>query len=286
MRLAISLLVLAAACQQTHIVPEPTAPAPEVAPLAQTAAYDWGQTFERIAVVGASSTAGFGLVSDGGAKARLSDFLNAAIEPEHAIVYDGGSELLFLNPEGLGTAQIAAAEAVGPTLLVGIDFLFWFFYGDGATTADRLARLEGGLALLERFDCPIVVGDLPYMIKAAGGMIPWSMMPDAEGFAPANARITEWAAAHDNVTLVALDAVHEQLESGGRYTSGSFAWDPAKQGPLLQGDALHPNMPGTGALAVEILAALAAHKKATLESVAGGTLEELVSEVDAKLNAF
>jgi len=194
--------------------------------------------------------------------------------------------MMFLNAEAIGGVQVQRALEVDPTLVVGVDFLFWYFYGDGKTTAGRLARLEGGLAELERFDCKVVVGDLPYMVKAAGGMIPWPMMPDAEGFAPANARIIEWAAARDNVVLVSLAEVHGQLDAGEAYARGTFTWDPDTDGRLLQLDELHPNMPGTGALAIEILAALAAHENATLESVARGTLEELVAEVDAVLNAF
>lgn len=248
--------------------------------------HDWGTTFERIAVVGSSSTAGFQVQTPGGAAARLADFLDAALEPEHTIAYDGGDLMMFLNPEALGGVQIQRALAADPTLLVGVDFLFWYFYGEGETTADRLERLEGGLAELARFDCTVVVGDLPYMIKAAGGMIPWAMMPDAEGFAPANARINEWAAARDNVVLVSLAKVHGQLDAGEAYARGSFVWDPATDGRLLQLDELHPNMPGTGALAIEILAALAMHEGATLESVARGTLEELVDEVNRTLNAF
>lgn len=294
MRLAFATLALTSAlvaCQQQRLAPDPSAaePASWTPPdkaHVEPEVFDWAPLLERIVLVGSSSTAGFGVMSAGGAGARLADFIDAAIDPEHRVALDEGDAMLFLNPEPLGALQIQRAHAADPTLLVAIDFPFWFFYGQGASTAERLERLEGGLELLDGFTCDIVVGDLPYMIKAAGGMIPWSMMPDEEGFAPANARIAEWAAARDNVTLVSLDAVHQKLETGGVYSMGSFTWDAERQGPLLQPDELHPNMAGTAAMAVEILAALAQTKGATLESVARGTLEELVAEVDAAVNAY
>jgi hypothetical protein len=279
-------LALTVACQDTTQYSVGVTAGETIALEADPIEHDWAATFERIAVVGASSSAGFGVVSPGGAAARLSDCLHAAIGQNNTIVLDEASEFLFLNPETLGAIQIKKAAGADPTLLVAVDFLFWFFYGDGDTTAERLARLETGLAHLEAFDCPVVVGDLPYMIEAAGGMIPWSMMPDAEGFQPANARIHAWVAAHPNVTLVSLDATHKLLNAGGTYSRGSFEWDTRARGALLQADHLHPNLAGTAAMAIEILNALAIHESATLENVAQGTLEGLVSKVDAELNRY
>lgn len=279
-------LVLTVACQDSTPYSADVVAGETVVLAPEPAAPEWAALFERIAVVGASSSAGFGVVSPGGAPARLSDCLHAAITTDNTIVFDGASELLFMAPEALGASQAQAALAKDPTLLVAVDFLFWYFYGNGTTTADRLARLETGFSLLESFDCPVIVGDLPYMIEAAGGMIPWSMMPDAEGFAPANARIHAWVDAHPNVTLVSLDATHKLLKSGGTYTRGSFEWDTQARGTLLQADHLHPNLAGTAAMAVEILHALAQHESATLESVAQGTLEGLVSKVDEEVNRF
>ena len=47
------------------------------------------------------------------------------------------------------------------SLIVAIDFLFWFGYGAGKDAEGRMASLEQGLDLLEGLMGPILLGDLP-----------------------------------------------------------------------------------------------------------------------------
>ena len=71
----------------------------------------------------------------------------------HEPVQNFGDRLFFVQPEAAGRYQIEQALKAKPTLLVGIDFLFWFCYGDGSTDKDRLQRFEKGLKLLESVEC-------------------------------------------------------------------------------------------------------------------------------------
>lgn len=243
------------------------------------------ETFKRIAIIGASSAAGFNLQFETGVPTRLADYVDEALKGPHRIAYDGATELLFLDPEGLGAKMATEALAAEPTLLIAPDFLFWFFYGSGSTTEARRARLEAGLALLEPFNCPIVIGDLPYMQEAAGGMIPYSSMPAADSFDAANARIREWAKQKGDVAIAPFVAVNRSLHSGAPYVLGDFTWDPAELGSLLQADHLHPNLAGTAILCLEVLKSLAESHGQVLADIAEVNPEDLVDEVDDRVSS-
>jgi len=269
--LALALLPMAG-CLSSHSAPAPAAPAPAVAPAVNT--------FERIAIIGASSSAGFNLQLETGVPTRLADYINEALHVPHEVVFDGATELLFLDPEGMGAKMASDALEATPTVLIAPDFLFWFFYGAGPTTEARRARLETGLALLEPFTCKLVIGDLPYMQGAAGGMIPLSSMPRGDSFEAANARIYAWAAAHPNVAVTPFVAVNKTLQSGARYVLGDFTWDQDELGGLLQADQLHPNLAGTAILCLEVLYSLTQLDKTALIDVSMVDPEELVDAVD------
>lgn len=248
-------------------VPEPPAPLS-------------AELFARVAVLGASSAAGFNLQLETGTPTRLADFLDQALLVPHEVVFDGATELFFLDPEGIGESSVREALAARPSLVVAPDFLFWFFYGDGRTTAARRARLEHGLSLLDAFDCPLVIGDLPYMHEAAGGMIPHIAMPMGDSFDAANARLRAWAAEREEVTVLPFVTMNQTLKSGLAYRVGDFVWDPAELGGLLQADHLHPNLAGTALMTLEILSHLAESRGAILAGVALEDPEELVDAVD------
>ena len=70
-------------------------------------------------------------------------------------------------------------------LVVGVDFLFWFCYGEGSTDAGRAQRFETGLKLLEQIPCPLVVGDIPDASSATNtGILSIAQVPSGE-FLPA-----------------------------------------------------------------------------------------------------
>ena len=96
--------------------------------------------WQRVVVIGASASAGFILSEPFGGtntdRCRLNRYLDAAINIPHAPVENLASPLLFMNPEAFAPVQIAAAKHEQPTLVVGLDFLFWFCYGDADTEAE------------------------------------------------------------------------------------------------------------------------------------------------------
>ena len=99
--------------------------------------------------------------------------------------------MLFMQPEVLGRQQLDEALKLKPTLVVGLDFLFWFCYGDGNTSAERLQRFERGLKLLEAVQCPLILGDIPDASGASESMLTPDQIPSAQAMAAANRRLKE-----------------------------------------------------------------------------------------------
>ncbi len=224
------------------------APASAQEPVARPAA---------VAVIGASVSAGFvdritGTDAERNQTLRLAAVLGAVWPRERADIRSFADAMFFLDPDAKGVAQVERALRAAPDLVVGIDFLFWFGYGDvGASddpTAARLARLGKGLALLERLPCPLVVGDLPDMRDANPRMLPPRLVPSVEELAAVNEAIHAWAGARPGVAVFPLaewvQAVRQHgdtVESGGRRIS-------LPPEALLQTDRLHATRLGVGLL--------------------------------------
>ena len=160
-------------------------------------------------MIGASASAGFVLSEPFGgtntAKCKLSHYLDAAIIAPHTPVRNLATSLMFMNPDAFAPMQIEAATNARPTLVIGVDFLFWFCYGDGRNDADRAQRFEQGLKLLEQIPCPLVVGDIPDVSAATNtGIISSEQVPSAAARQAANKRLQAWVAAHPQVTIVPL----------------------------------------------------------------------------------
>ena len=88
--------------------------------------------FERVAVIGASASAGFGL------EVRLGGVVEAALGERVVEVLDAGDSFFFTSPVSRGQAAVDKALAFEPTLVPAPDFPFWFAYGarpDGARGA-------------------------------------------------------------------------------------------------------------------------------------------------------
>lgn len=213
---------------------------------------------ERTVVLGASLSDGFNLKPELKASADFADVLAAQRSSAHPweAVHSGGDATFFLDPIGTGRGQIAEAKKVRPTLVIAVDFLFWFAYGH-QPEAQRETRLEEGFAFLETFGCPLVVGDLPDVSKALDGegflgqpMVVAAQVPTPATLAKLNERIADWAAARGDVLVIPLAATLERMHSGeaielhGRtFTGGSKRF--------LQADLLHPSV--DGALLVGLL---------------------------------
>src|SRR5437879_6339113 len=181
-------------------------PKPASTPHAETNAAK--PTWGRIVMIGASATAGFTESEPLGGPTtpqyRLSRYVDAALLAPHEPVQTLAHTMFFMDAEATGRDQIDRALKARPTLVVGIDFLFWFCYGDGPTEKDRLQRFETGLKLLEAVHCPLVLGDIPDASGASNDMLPADQIPSAETMTAANRRLKEWAAARRQVVLVSL----------------------------------------------------------------------------------
>lgn len=215
-RVAVLAVALLAACS-----------AKKPAPAAAAAPAPLG----RVAVIGASVSAGY-------KSPTVAQVLDESIQGAHAVL-DVAEVSLFRDPVKRGGAQIDAALAFRPTLVVGIDFLFWYAYGGGMTRADRMSRLDVGLAALERLgDLPLLVGDVPDMSGAREDMLPPSAVPSPEDLAALNARIHAWARGRASVRVLPLDAlISEVLGKNGP----EGVMHPEK---LMAPDRLHPTRHG------------------------------------------
>jgi hypothetical protein len=227
----------------------------------QLAAVAGESPWQRIVVVGASASAGFVLSEPFGgtntANCKLNRYLDAAITAPHAPVKNLASALMFMNPETFGPMQIDAATNAKPTLVIGVDFLFWFCYGDGATDAERAQRFEDGLKLLEQIPCPLLVGDIPDASAATNtGIISAEQVPSDTARRAANKRLRAWAAAHPHVTVVPLAEFMRATMANAAIKVHNGTLSAGKTRALLQADQLHPNPRGAAVLTLGILDAL------------------------------
>ena len=219
----------------------------------------------RVAFIGASATAGFGVVAkDPEEKLPLVPVPLAAsfegVVAKPIATYDLGSSFFFMDPGGTGRKEVDKALGHDATLVVATDFLFWYVYGadDGRggplrSEAARLDKLELGLAELDRFPAgtPIIVGDIPDMHRAVGKMISSTQMPKAETLAKANERIRAWAKGREQVLVFPLAATVDDLNAGKTIEVGGQRFEPGK-GRLIQSDELHPTFRGSVAVAFAI----------------------------------
>lgn len=226
--------------------------APAVAPASS-------HLFDRIVVIGASASAGFTASEPlGGPKTpqfALDRYLDAALIPPHERVRTFASTYLFLHPDADAQRQVHEATAVRPTLVVAVDFLFWFCYGDATGDVQRLEWLENGLKMLETIPCPLIVGDIPDASGAANWMLDRSQIPRRTVIAAANQRLREWAAGRKHVFIARLGDFMRAASSkqpiklrGGR--------DVILAGDFLQADHLHPNEDGCAVLSLAIFDAV------------------------------
>jgi len=225
--------------------PSPGATEPLVAPA----------VLRDVAVIGASLSAGFGLKGASGEPLDFAEVLGAALAVEPVELTGRGALMFFLDPAARGEKAVAELAAEPPSLVVAIDFLFWFGYGERAEVDTHLARFEAGLALLDRLPCPILVGDLPDMSHAPEADAPMLMetqVPTLEALAAMNARLAEWASERPRVRVVPLASFTARMLSGERIDLRGNTWEDATD-VVLQADLLHPSLEGTVGAALLVL---------------------------------
>ena len=256
--LALALIVATPSLAQ--VAPAPASPA-AAAPAAAAKPL-------RIAVIGASASAGFGCVmreqrgdGDYALGFRLIDMIRLACPELEIVSTDMSSGFFFLAPVKNGATAATRAADFRPDCVIALDFLFWYCYGDDSPNggrltdeAERLEKLERGLKELERFDVPVLVGDLPDMSPAVGKMLSTAQMPEKATLAKANARFREWAKGRDNVRVVPLAEMQRQLMDERSLEIRGVRLESTKEQPLLQRDQLHPAPAGLAGLACAIAA--------------------------------
>lgn len=205
----------------------------------------------RVAVVGASVSDGFALQSD------MARVLDEAITSTHRPPVNHSDSMLFFEPGAKGMAQL---DAVGqaqppPTLVVGIDFLFWFGYGDVdidgramRTREQRVANVDRVLKRLEGLGVPVAVGDFPDMSPAVGLMLRQSQVPDPDTLQALNERLRDWAQGRDDILILPLAQSVLDVRSDAAFAIGDDRWPAGQASKLLQLDRLHPTLPGMVAL--------------------------------------
>lgn len=218
--------------------------------------------WSRIVLIGASATAGFTASEPFGGtntpKFALHRYVDAALTVAHEPAQNLGNAFFFLQPQLLGQQQIARALTNNPTLVIGVDFPFWFCYGAGETDEERLQRFEGGLKLLETIPCPLVIGDIPDASAAVNKMLRPDQMPSPQAIAKANGRLKAWAAGRRNVALVALSDFMRNALGNHAITICDYTLPEGQTRILIQNDALHPTPPGCAVLTLAALDAVQA----------------------------
>lgn len=217
-------------------------------------------SLERIVVIGASVSRGFTESEPfGGEKSnrlRIDRFLDAALTTPHGKIVNDSNHLFFVSVEKEANTQLERLARRKPTLVVGIDFLFWFLYGYPEKTGDRLELFDRGLDLLSAIKAPLVIGDIPDCSASIGHMLARSMVPDADIQAEANRRLTAWAAKRPNTSIVPLSKFVASSQSNSAITAGPVTIPENSTRNLLQADRLHPTPPGCAALALAVIATL------------------------------
>lgn len=247
-------LALAAAPQD-----DATAPAPaETAPL-------------RVFTMGASVSAGFGLSAELATEkdVALSVFLEATLTErgrERVTFVDEGEGWFFNAPYKSGARLVDAAVAGDADLVVGVDYLFWYAYGNDSRSAPRRAKgLEAGLRQLERLKCPLIIGDLPDIAHALKGRGPFgapivnrSMFPSAAERLAMNETLRAWAKGRPNVRVLGLADLMRRYVESKPVRVRDLEWKVSSLGEALQKDLLHPNARGTAWVAMILVDQIAA----------------------------
>jgi len=247
------LIALAAAMVtpgRSAVVAAAESPASEEAPAAPS-------LLQRVAVIGASASCGFGVEAetDGPfAATTVPADMRTVVEamlPETAAVSGHCSIFFFTEPTAVGPKLMTDALATEPTMVFALDYLFWFGYGSKDAKrqqideeADRLALLEQGLKQLERCACPVVIGDFPNMEDAVGLMLSERQLPEPETLEKLNARIRDWATDRDNVVLVPIAELVDSMKAGREVRIGDEVWPPDAMEEVIQRDQLHPTVDG------------------------------------------
>ena len=213
---------------------------------------------ERVAVIGASATCGFGVempvngpYGPTTAPADIGHAVEAVLKIEQPVSRQC-SMFFFTDPMTVGPMLLTDTLAAQPTIVFALDYLFWYGYGhrdvrgeridDGS---ERLELLEAGLTQVERLSCPVVVGDFPDMRAAIGLMLGAAQVPEPATLIRLNERLRQWAATRPNIIIVPLSDYVRSMTNGADWRVGEAMWSGAELGEtVIQPDRLHPTADG------------------------------------------
>ncbi len=194
--------------------------------------------YDRVVFIGASASSGTGL----GPGVSLAGEFENSLAVHYDAVSDHSKSEFFRKTTRERKEIVDEALTRDPTLVVAVDFLFWFANGMPATEAVRLSAVDEGLRLLDRFGCPVVVGTIPD-VRHAATQTPFLklIVPDEQTLRRANEELVRWATARPHVVLMPLaEAVRCQARGDSLVIAGVSY--PTKD--TLQKDMLHPNQEG------------------------------------------
>ena len=199
--------------------------------------------WKRIVVIGASASAGFNTRREAGRTVNLAKIIEHMVEVEHDEVLNTSSPLFFMSPRWMGTQAIRSAKEARATLVVAVDFLFWFGYGSKSEDR-RMEDLEAGLKYLSELKCPVLLSRIPDMKASVGKMLSPRQVPRPATLKGLNERIDAWAAEHKNVIMVPMAEFLNDLRAGKAVKVAKISYPEGSIRTLLQRDELHPTLEG------------------------------------------
>lgn len=218
---------------------------------------------ERIAVIGASATSGWGILLRymdeenmlSSKTISMKEIVEEVVTVDDIEIMGKGDGMFFMSPQRAGAQQVDAARAFNPTLVFALDFLFWYGYGnrdvDGrfipsgkAGEQARLELLEKGLEMLDTFECPVILGDFPDMSDAVGYMLAANQVPSKGTLELLNTRVKEWAASRPDMHVLGMSRLVKDMRSDEPFVVGRQQWPSGSRSRFMQNDNLHPRLDG------------------------------------------
>ncbi len=176
--------------------------------------------------------------------------------------------MFFSKPKVRGQETLDEALASPRRVVLALDYLFWFCYGDTAEEdgISRLALLQNeGIPRLEQLwaDLPagtsapfVLVGTLPDVRNST--VLGASQLPSDEELIALNEAIVAWADQHPHVLIVPFADRFAALQEGGEAQIGQRTFTQSDLPKLMLSDKLHPSTQGAALIAALCLEAVAA----------------------------
>ncbi len=222
-------------------------------------------------IIGASVSDGYhsdepigGLKSE---KLSLENYLEKIIVAKHGKIINLGNKFFFMNSKGVSVKQVENAYKLKPSVVLAPDFLFWLVYGNIGDEKLRMISLDRGLQLLEKFECPMVVGNIPNASKAIYKMLAPSQIPKLETMTAANKRIKQWVAKRHNVIILDNETFMKKSHANEEIKLKNITLKKGETTGLLQTDFLHPTARGARAISLALLESLQIHSKFPMSDV-------------------